>query len=420
MKPDRLRLRYMTEVRSKAEPGGLSGDVTFLPMEAVGDRGGFDGNDVRPRNEIGTGYSYFEDGDVVRAKVTPCFENGKGAVMRGLAGGRGFGSTELLAMRPRPGINARFLYYVLMSHEFVSRGVGSLYGAHGVKRVPEKLFRDFVAWSPSELTQRAIADYLDREVSRIDAVIVQRQRLADLDRERFEATRRSLVAGTPDGGVARPVALTWTRQLASHWPLRRLRQVARLESGHTPSRQHPEYWVDCQVPWVSLSDVGGFRDEQIDEILETAEAVSELGLANSSARLLPEGTVILSRTASVGFACVLGRPMATTQDFANWVCGPHLRPRYLLHVLRAMTSEFEKLRYGSTHQTIYMPDIKRLEVPLPSLSEQDAIIRAVGNLAGEHRHLQELVRRQVAVLQERRHALITAAVTGQLDIVEAA
>jgi len=69
----------------------------------------------------------------------------------------------------------------------------------------------------------------------------------------------------------------------------------------------------------------------------------------------------------------MGVPMATTQDFANWICGPQINPRYLLHVLRAMQREFERLMMGSTHQTIYMPDIQAFRVPLPPLVEQDAI-----------------------------------------------
>jgi len=146
-----------------------------------------------------------------------------------------------------------------------------------------------------------------------------------------------------------------------------------LESGHTPSRQHPEYWENGTVPWFSLADVWQIRQYGADVVTETKEMVSDLGLAHSSARLLPAGTVMLSRTASVGFSAIMGVPMATTQDFANWICGPQIKPRYLLHVLRAMQREFERLMMGSTHQTIYMPDIQAFRVPLPPLVEQDAI-----------------------------------------------
>ena len=161
----------------------------------------------------------------------------------------------------------------------------------------------------------------------------------------------------------------WLGDVPMHWQVRRLKHLARLESGHTPSRAVAEYWENCTIPWVSLADVGRLRSGTVDTIEDTVEKISELGLANSSARLLPSGTVILSRTASVGYSAILGKPMATTQDFANWICGPGLRARYLLHALRAMTPEFRRLTMGSTHQTIYMPDIAQFVVAHPPLDE---------------------------------------------------
>jgi type I restriction enzyme S subunit len=167
----------------------------------------------------------------------------------------------------------------------------------------------------------------------------------------------------------------WFGELPSHWQSARVVQVARLESGHTPSRQHPEWWVpaQCTVPWFSLADVWQIRTANRSYITETAEKISPLGLANSAARVLPKGTVMLSRTASVGFAAISAVPMATTQDFANWVCGPSLLPEYLLYCLRGMKSEFDQLTLGSTHMTIYMPSIRRLTIPLPPLTDQRRI-----------------------------------------------
>jgi len=135
------------------------------------------------------------------------------------------------------------------------------------------------------------------------------------------------------------------------------------------------YWVpeECVTPWVSLADVWQLRSGEVVFIEETKEKVSEVGLANSAARLLPKDTVILSRTASVGFPAILGEPMATTQDFAAWICGPVLRPKFLYFVLLTMRPEFHRLMMGSTHQTIYMPDIRAFRTPLPPVNEQDEI-----------------------------------------------
>src|SRR5207244_10020708 len=127
-------------------------------------------------------------------------------------------------------------------------------------------------------------------------------------------------------------------------------------------------------PWFGLADVWQIRDGKMEYEDETTENISELGLANSAARLLPKSTVILSRTASVGFSAIMGVDMATTQDFVNWVCGPTLRPEYLLYVFRSMQHEFRRLTMGSTHQTIYMPDAGRFSAPIPPVCQQQRIL----------------------------------------------
>ena len=109
--------------------------------------------------------------------------------------------------------------------------------------------------------------------------------------------------------------------------------------------------------------------------------------------------------------------MATSQDFMTWQCGPRLRPRYLLLCLRAMRTDLlDRLAMGSTHQTIYVPDIQSIRVPVPPIEEQDSIVEWVW---ARLRHIDaavDAINRQVELLNERREALITAAVTGQIEI----
>jgi type I restriction enzyme S subunit len=209
--------------------------------------------------------------------------------------------------------------------------------------------------------------------------------------------------------------IEWIGEVPGHWRTGKVRQFARLESGHTPSRQHPEYWENCTVPWFTLADVWQIRDGHKTYVSETKERVSELGLINSSARLLPKGTAILSRTASVGFSAIMGCDMATTQDFANWVCGGQVIPEFLLYVLKGMGSEFDRLMMGSTHQTIYMPDIAKLAMAAPTLEEQTAIIGFLDYETAKIDALVEEQQRLIALLKEKRQAVISHAVTKGLD-----
>ncbi|MCB9595076.1 MAG: restriction endonuclease subunit S [Sandaracinaceae bacterium] len=209
--------------------------------------------------------------------------------------------------------------------------------------------------------------------------------------------------------------MEWLGEIPDSWTAVPLRTAARLESGHTPSRTHPEYWEDCTVPWFTLADVWQIREAGRRVILETKEKVSELGLTNSAARRLPAGTVMLSRTASVGFGAIMGVEMATTQDFANWVCGHRLRPLFLLHCLSAMTGEFERLRMGSVHNTIYMPDIRALRIALPPPPEQDGIVAFLDRETAKLDALIAEQQRLIELLKEKRQAVISHAVTKGLD-----
>jgi type I restriction enzyme S subunit len=159
------------------------------------------------------------------------------------------------------------------------------------------------------------------------------------------------------------------------YPLVQLRYVAKTGTGHTPSRSRPDLWVDAErtIPWMTLADVGPLRAGTVDVVTETVERITPAGIASSSAVIHPAGTVFLSRTASVGFSALMGQAMAVSQDFMTWTPGPLLDGRFLLHVLRGMRPELLGLMHGSTHKTIYMPDLLSLRAPLPPLQQQRAI-----------------------------------------------
>lgn len=157
------------------------------------------------------------------------------------------------------------------------------------------------------------------------------------------------------------------------WRCVPIADVARLESGHTPTKRVPSYW-DGAVAWVSLHDTKALDGR---EISSTAKTITDDGLRNSSARLLPEGTVVFSRTATVGKATVLARPMATSQDFANYICSEDLHNHFLVYLFRSMGQTWRRLMAGSIHNTIYMPTFKALKIAVPSLPEQHAIASAL-------------------------------------------
>lgn len=175
------RLRFVADFNpSKSEIAELNqtAEVSFIPMEAIGDNGTICLEQIRPIEQVAAGYTFFRDGDVTIAKITPCFENGKGAVMRGLTSGFGFGTTELIVARPRKHeTTAEYLYWLFVSAPFRKLGEAAMYGAGGQKRVPDEFVRDFTIAFPDVSEQRFIAAFLDRETAKIDALIAEQGQL---------------------------------------------------------------------------------------------------------------------------------------------------------------------------------------------------------------------------------------------------
>jgi type I restriction enzyme, S subunit len=160
-------------------------------------------------------------------------------------------------------------------------------------------------------------------------------------------------------------------KMPSHWTLATLTKIAKLESGHTPSRRHPEYW-NGTIRWLSLGDTSELKKLRVTE---TSECVTQAGIDNSSARILPADTVVLSRTAVRGLCSRLAKPMATSQDFVAFVCGPELLPSYLMQLFRHMQREWRRLEQGSspTNKTLYFSVFKNLKILVPPPGEQAAI-----------------------------------------------
>ncbi len=155
------------------------------------------------------------------------------------------------------------------------------------------------------------------------------------------------------------------------WRWLKLGDLARLESGHTPSRARPDWWGG-DISWISLTEIRALDGQWVEA---TQIKTNEAGIANSSARMLPRGTVCFSRTASVGFVTIMANPMATSQDFANWVCGDELDPEYLMHALIRSRVELRALATGATHKTIYMPLLEAFHLCLPDRPTQQRIVR---------------------------------------------
>lgn len=321
---------------------------------------------------------------------------------------------ERQAMRPG------FLRFVMLSKPFTDYVVDSSMRV-AMPKVNHESLGAAPIWLPPVVEQEAIEYFLNAETSKIDALIAKQEQLIATLREDRRAQLVNLVAhGCDETAPMKPSGLGWVSEVPIHWTVLNIRRVATMKTGHTPSRSEPSYWDNTTIPWFTLADVWQLRDGRRTYLGETSDKISELGLANSAAELLPEGTVVLSRTASVGFSGIMPGPMATSQDFWNWVCGPRLLPEYLTLTFRAMQSHFSALMMGSTHKTIYQADAAAIRIPLPPLNEQEAIVSLTGVKAASIDVLIDKATELITTMREYRSALITDAVTGKIDVRGAA
>lgn len=198
--------------------------------------------------------------------------------------------------------------------------------------------------------------------------------------------------------------------LSAGWAWVPLLRVARQETGHTPSRSHPEWW-NGDVPWVGIPDANRHHGGVIDETLQTTNAA---GLANSAARLLPAGTVVLSRTASVGYVAIMGREMATSQDFVTWSCTEALDPRYLMYALLSEGDDIREFGRGTTHTTIYFPEIRAFTIKLAPLEEQLEIVRRIEEAFARIDRLVVDVERSLHLIDGVEQRILARAFSGQL------
>ena len=190
----------------------LSSDstVTFLPMERVWSDGRIDPQEILPAAKVWNGFTYFRRDDVLVAKITPCFENGKGAHLHSLPTAIGFGSTEFHVLRAKSFILPQFLYRLTTVSEFRSLGTDAMIGAAGQQRVPSSFMANYPISLPPLPEQTAIVRYLDHADERIRRYISGKQKLIRLLEEEKQAIISHAVTRGLDPNVRlKPSGVEW-------------------------------------------------------------------------------------------------------------------------------------------------------------------------------------------------------------------
>ena len=387
--------------------------VSFIPMEAVN----FDKNltltEERNLDEVYKGYTYFKNGDVVLAKITPCFENGKSAIAQNLTNGIAFGTTELHVLRSQNSINNHFLYYLIKSDSFMKIGESEMYGAGGQKRIPEEFIKNFFIGLPPYYEQTAIAHYLDTKLGEIDVLIDKQQTLLEkLAEQRTAVITHAVTKGLNPAAPMKNSGVEWLGDVPAHWEVLSIKRLSQVKRGASPRPiDNPDYFDDDgEYAWVRIADVTASNMY----LLETTQRLSDLG-KSFSVPLLPN-SLFLSIAGSVGKP-IITKIKACIHD--GFVYFPEYKNNIkFLYYIFYSGQPYLGLGKMGTQLNLNTDTVGTIKISLPPKEEQAAIADYLDQETAKIDRLCDTVNQTIGRLKEYRTALITQAVTGKIKVTD--
>ena len=378
-------------------------EVSFVPMAAVEAASGrMDATNVRRYGEVKKGYTFFREGDVLFAKITPCMENGKMAVARGLRNGVGCGSTEFHVLRPRAGVDPHYVYHSVSSARFRAEAAHHMTGAVGQKRVPASFLERSRIPLPEIHEQRRIVAEIEKQFSRLDEAVANLKRV--------KANLKRYVASVLTTAVEGSLAPATSGQ--ERIPLREL--IGRIAQGWSPK---------CDLT----------REASAEEwAIVTTTAVQPMRYVDNQGKLLPPefaprpaleirpGDFLVTRKGPrkrAGVACLvrMTRPRLMVCDTVyRFRCdASKVVPEYLELALNAPSIvraiDAQKAGINESGVSLTHDKLGSVLIPVPPIRDQRAIVAEVDRRLSIVREVEAEVDENLKRAQALRQAVLTAA-----------
>lgn len=383
------------EARKRLKPGD---PVSFVPMSDLPDSAMYlEARETRTLSDVEGSYTYFADGDVLLAKITPCFENGKLAIARSLVNGVGFGSSEYFVIRPPARILPEFLYYFLSRQELRDAGSRVMTGASGHQRVPKEFIEDVLVPIPPLAEQKRIVALLDAAFDGFGK--------ASTHAARNLANARDLAASVVDkllgqGSGGRLVALE-----------NAVTDDCTLSYGIV----QPGGDVSDGLPIVRPTDLGA-RTIDLDGLKRIAP-----GLAAGYQRTTLKGNDLLLCVRGTTGTVSQAAPDLAGANVTRGIVPIRFDPAVLhqdlgYFLLRSddVQQQIRKATYGTALMQINIRDLRRVVLRVPLREQQDALVRHLEEVTAETDRLERRYRARRSALLDLRTALLHHAFSGQL------
>ena len=447
--------------------------VSFVPMPGVeAGTGAIDVSQTRSLEEVKKGYTPFREGDVLFAKITPCMENGKMAVVPPLKNGLGFGSTEFHVLRPYCEISVQYIYFFVSSESFRRNAEHNMTGAVGQRRVPTSYLAAQSVPVPPAREQHCIVTKIKELFSELDKGVeslktaqtqlkVYRQAvlkhafegkltaqwreenkdklekpeqlLARIKQERAARYERQLEewktavkewegSGSLDRKPSRPRAPSFPEpftdterialpEISDLWRWAKVSELFSVYVGATPSRKNRSYWNGA-INWITSGEV------RFAPINKTNETVTLEGLANASTEIHPIGTVML---AMIGEGKTRGQAAVTQVEACHnqntaaiRVSESEIPPEYVYYYLLYRYEDTRRVGSGNNQKALNKERVSNLPIPLPSLDEQAVVVEELKKLLSIIEQSDREIGNQLASASSLRQSILTKAFSGQL------
>ena len=388
-----------SEARDAINPSDL---VSFMPMQDLGiESKNAETSSCKPLNEVIKGYTYFAENDVLIAKITPCFENGKMGIARNLVNGIGFGSSEYFVLRSTDSVLSEYLYYFLRQEFVIENGRGIMTGAVGHRRVPGEYLENLEIPLPSLEKQREIVEKLDSAFAEIDSLAANLgmgDEKANQLLQSFLSSSFSLTADENDS-INDSVDQSIARKLVP------LGEVCTIINGGTPNTKISKFW-NGKHAWITPAEMGNLKSPFLSGSKRT---LTDEGLSNSSAQLVPKYSVIMSSRAPIGHLVINEIPMASNQGCKGLIPNKNLNYKYLYYFLYANKQNLNELGSGTTFAEISGSKLKTVLIPLPSLGKQNEVVEKLDRAFIDIELLKAQIRNQKDYAVALRQSILSSA-----------
>lgn len=311
----------------------------------------------------------------------------------------------------------RFVYWWTRSELYRDQVKMACAGtSSSMQNLDQASFRGFAVPNIKRSAQTYIANFLDEKTARIDALIAEKERLLLAVKELFVAKLgTAVVEGAAGCGTSRNEEAKGFESVRTDWALVPLKHLTAVSGGMTPSKDKPEYW-EGDIPWVSPKDMKRFEiGDSADHVTQKALDETALRLHSPDSVLVVVRGMILAHTFPVALTTA---PVTINQDMKALRTTGRISPKYLAWMLRGLQSLMLSLTEESAHGTkaLRTDQWANQHVPVPSPEEQVELVTLFERWSAETLQLSEHLDEHIDRLREYRSSLISAAVTGQLDI----